>query len=692
MRHISAYVQAVAVLSVFLISRSATAQKFRDPSREELQMTSDPKALGAPAVFLGITETTDDSLHRMVYYAEIKVLTEAGVTAGNVQIDPPQGDFSVTDIRPKITVDSGDWLVSPTSDKAKVADAWTGFQITGFKARTIHPDGTAIPFEGNIEEGYGGGKVAHLPGVEVGSIVEYSYSVRYGEHHFSAPHWAVQRQYFVHQAHYFFTPFRQFLDLRDNGAGGLLIDSRGNVILVILVSSALPSGVEVRTDAVGYYSLNVKDIPPLPQEEWMPPHAGSGYNVRFYYGHRPPGKDYWPQENARWTKDVDRLAEPAQPIRQAVAAIVAPDDRDLDKARKLYAAVQNLENTDFAPGNTTPLRSGTRSSRRAEATLSSKGGSSQEIVLLYLAMLRSAGLTAYDMRVVGRDHGTYSPDYFSPNQFDDDLVVLSSNGKEIVLDPGEKMCPFQTVDWRHQGVTGLVQSPTGVAAAITPASAYAANTLQRTGDITLDTQGNFTGVFHFVMNGQRAIDWRQLSLTADADKVKMRFDRWLTAMVPSGVEAHLDHFLALDNPDLNLVAIVNLKGSFASSASKALTIPRTIFEAASHHPFVEEATREEPVDMHYAEQVSDQAVYHLPAGLALQEPSPDATLPWPEHAVLAIKAKASPGQVTVTRSFTRAFTLAKPDEYPKLHDYFQKVAAADRQQLVLTSSAASTGN
>jgi hypothetical protein len=48
--------------------------------------------------------------------------------------------------------------------------------------------------------------------------------------------------------------------------------------------------------------------------------------------------------------------------------------------------------------------------------------------------------------------------------------------------------------------------------------------------------------------------------------------------------------------------------------------------------------------------------------------------------------------VTIGRTFGRFFTVAKPEEYQDLRSFYQKVAAADQQQLVLTSSPAAKGN
>src|SRR5215469_18345067 len=59
-------------------------------SKEELNMTSDPKAPGAAAVYLSREETVDDPHSFRTVYARIKVLTEAGKSAAIVHIDLPQ--------------------------------------------------------------------------------------------------------------------------------------------------------------------------------------------------------------------------------------------------------------------------------------------------------------------------------------------------------------------------------------------------------------------------------------------------------------------------------------------------------------------------------------------------------------------------------------------------------------------------
>jgi hypothetical protein len=107
---------------------------------------------------------------------------------------------------------------------------------------------------------------------------------------------------------------------------------------------------------------------------------------------------------------------------------------------------------------------------------------------------------------------------------------------------------------------------------------------------------------------------------------------------------------------------------------------------------VAQEKRLEPVDMHYGDQITDQVTYHLPVGFSVEGAPPDAKITWPEHAMLVNKTVPAPGQITIARMLARSFTLAKPEDYQDLRGFYQKVAAADLQQLVLTVPPAPKGN
>jgi hypothetical protein len=643
--------------------------QFQQPTADELKMTADPMAPGADAVYLNIDEQANDPMHYKSTYVRIKVLTDKGKDLATVELPYLRSTYKITDIR----------------------------------GRTIHADGTIVPLTvkpedlmvsktGDMQIAK---KVFSLPDVTVGSILEYRYELRYDDNQFSSPLWQLQRKYFVHQAHYSFTPFKAFMPDGTPGTATnmYLVDSRGRTDNALVWWTHLPPGVTIKTAVSGSYSVDVANIPPVPDEEWMPPIESLLYRVDFYYSYARDAAQFWQGEVKLWSKDVDKFAEPTKEITNAVNGLIAPTDSDLDKAKKLYDAVQALDNTDFSRVKSASEMKELKikAVKRAADTWSQKSGSGDDIAMLYLAMLRAAGLTAYAVRVVDRDQNIFDPAYMSLAQLDSTLVDLSTGGKDILLDPGEKMCPFETVSWRHSDAAGIGESAQGGTIVGTPAQSYKDNVTSRLGDIYIDDQGAVTGRVNILMVGQPALFWRQEALRKDESELKKEFDRRLENIEPQGVEAHVDHFLSLNDPYTNLMAVVTVKGSLGAATAKRLILPGFFFETSRNVPFVKEDKRLEPVDVHYGDRVTDEITYHLPDGATIEGAPQDVNIPWPSHALLVAKSATQPGEITIAQTLSVAFTFLKADEYQDLRDFYQKVAAADQEQLVLHLAPAAPG-
>src|ERR1700722_19017897 len=169
---------AAALLMAMTVSAGAAyaADTFQKPTKEELEMKSLPGFPGAAAVVLFREEITKDDLRLVLHYERIKILTEEGKKYANVQL----GYVSTHDVG----VDIGD-------DKS----------LGDIVGRTVHADGTVIPFSGKpylktVEKGWTkevGFAVQEkgftLPDVEVGSIIEYRYATRYSDLVFEAANW-----------------------------------------------------------------------------------------------------------------------------------------------------------------------------------------------------------------------------------------------------------------------------------------------------------------------------------------------------------------------------------------------------------------------------------------------------------------------------------------------------------------------
>jgi hypothetical protein len=296
------------------------------------------------------------------------------------------------------------------------------------------------------------------------------------------------------------------------------------------------------------------------------------------------------------------------------------------------------------------------------------------------------------MQVVNRNRALFDPAYLSTSQLDDFIVVAEIGGKDVYLDPGQKLCPFGMLHWKHTLAAGFRDSDKGIVAGNTPADIYTANVTQRIADLTIDPSGGVKGSVRFVMRGQDALHWRQLTLENDEDEVKKQFNEAIRAYMPDGVQANFNHFLGLTDYETNLLAIVDISGNLATATGKHLFLPELFFESHATHPFVAEDKRSSPVDVHYPKLEQDEVTYELPADVAVDTPPAPSSISWPNRAVFKSSATAKGNQIITTRTVGYNFTILEPKDYTDLHDFYQKVAVADQQQLVLARAQAAKGN
>jgi hypothetical protein len=651
----------LALLFLVIAAPALVRAQFQQPTDEELKMTSDPKAPGAAAVYLYREETTDDHMHFHSYYERIKVLTEKGKELATIHIPYEHGSFKVTDI----------------------------------KGRTIHADGTVIPLTASpsdlmdfktktrqVNE-----MVFTLPSVEVGSIFEYRLQIRYADDIVSSPSWEIQQTYFVHKAHYVFTP--------DKGGGHYITNSRDEILDRLAYTSTTPSLItKVVHEISGRYTLDLTDIPPLPNDDWMPPLNTIKWRLEFYYTHAASTANFWESEGKFWAKETERFANPSSTLKKAVSDIVSPGDSDEQKARKIYTVVMKLDNTRFSRTKSEAERKAEKlkTIKNAEDVWKQQSGTDDEITLLYIALARAAGLKVWPMKVVDRSRAIFDSSVLSASQLDDYIAIVEIGGKEVYLDPGQKMCPFGMLHWKHTMASGLRLTDKGPLLARTALATYKEAVVQRTAMFEIDEHGSVKGTARFVMLGPDALYWRQRALQNDEEEVKKQFNESMRSYLPDGVQGDFDHFLALDDYAVNLIAFIKISGNLGTATGKHFFLPGLFFESNARHPFVAQDKRTIPIDLHYANMEQDDVTYNLPPGYSVETTPQASDVTWPGSALLKITSTAKGGSVTVVRTFAHNFAFVPPENYNDLRNFYQKVATADQQQLVLTRATPAKGN
>ena len=362
-------------------------------------------------------------------------------------------------------------------------------------------------------------KVFTMPDVEVGSIIEYRYTLRYDEDYFYSPDWFIQSELYMRKGHYVWRPTSKQL-LSKRGGHEQLTNS-------IEWFPILPSGTEVkqtRLPGVGFQEgqlileLNVHDVPPAPKEEYMPPIASFTYRVLFFYSAYRTADEFWKSEGKFWSKDSDKFIGPGPKVSSAVRELTAPADTPDQKLRKLYAAIMQIENTDFTREHdrSEDKAAGLRDIHSTDDILEHKRGSSAQLAQLFVAMARAAGMKAYLFAVTNRSRSVFTAAYHNLAQLDDDIAVVNVDGKEQYFDPGTRYCPYGHLDWRHTYAGGVRQVDGGAIISETPAEPYTASRTQRVADLVMDEHGEVTGAVKMTYTGAPALNWRHRSLAGDS--------------------------------------------------------------------------------------------------------------------------------------------------------------------------------
>jgi Domain of Unknown Function with PDB structure (DUF3857) len=635
---------------LFLTSTSGWAEQWIKPTPEELQMTVEPDAPDAAAICLLRDERVDDKTHFHSFYMRIKILSEKGKEYADQEIDYEGGQFRVAEV----------------------------------EGRTIHSDGTVIPFTGKpyqkLVERSGKEKykatVFTLPDVQVGSILEYRYSLTYESNLVVSPRWYLQGALYTRKAHFYFLPTTHELE---DGHGGAQPARVG-------YTAVLPPGAKVVfAPASQSYSLDVEKIPAYPKEDYLPPMHNYTFRALFYYTIARTTDEYWATEGKYWSKGVERFID-AGKLSSIESQIVSPADTPAQKLQKIYGAVMTIENTTFTREHTEAEDRALGLKTKIAADIwAQKRGNRDEITRLFVGLARAAGFNAYVGYVTNRDRNLFVPDYLDMAQLDDEIAIVEVEGKEKFFDPGERYAAFGDLHWKHAAAGGIRQTDRGAVVFWTPGPAYQSSTELRSAYLKIEPDGKVTGSIRIVLTGTPALRWREFALDNDQDALKQQFTATVQHQMPAGVEVKTDHFLGLTDWQTNLQAVLSVTGSMGTVTGKRVFLPATFFEATSQPLFALEK-RTEPIDLNYPYSVQDSVTIKLPPAFEIESLPKDTEFTFPQNALYRAKFTREADTMNAARIMVVGNILYKADEYPQLKDFYQKVIAKDKEPAVLQFS------
>jgi hypothetical protein len=653
---------ALAVWVAFPQAASATGSvaTYRPVSPEELQMTGDPNAPGAPAIIL-YREVYRDDTGRTSHednYVRIKIFTEEGRKSGDIEIPYEKEGGDIVDIH----------------------------------ARTIKPDGTIVEFEGKPftkmvtkAQGYQiKAKTFTLPAVQPGCIIEYFYTIDFADQYIFGSHWILNDELFTRAADFSLKPY--------------VNDSYNNFHLSWTWEN-LPLGADhpkQENTSSGVVRLHLSNVPAFIVEDLMPPENELKGRVDFKYTQETLEQDnskFWAGVGRKLNGNVEGFIGKPKNLEPIAAEIVGPNDPPEVKLRKIYARVQQMRNTDYEVKKTEEEEKREKEKEPSNAEEAWKKGyaNGTDLTALYLGLVRAAGFEAYGVQVPNRQDYFFNPIVPDERRLDQLIVLVKLNNKNIFCDPGSMYTPFGLLPWSETGVQGLQldkKDPTWIQS-LSPSPDQART--ERHASMILTETGDLEGKLTVTYTGLEAARTRRIEKEADETDRKKYLEDTVKESVPAACEVTLTNQPEWKSSESPLVAEFNFKiPGWASQAGRHVLVSTGLFSAREKHLF-DHADRVHPIYVDYPYEVADDIDIQLPAGWKI------STLPtgWVDTGKVVtytLTAKDDNGKLHLSRSVAVSFILLDSKYYSALRRYFQQIKATDDEQVVVEPAAANASN
>lgn len=631
-------------------------------SLEELAMKDDPTNPGASAILLYREQYTDDVKQSETNYSRIKVLTDEGKKYADVQIPYLEKTLRVEDI----------------------------------KARTVRPDGKAVDFNGQIFEKLVAkakrvnfqAKTFTLPDVRAGSIIEYSYSVRWREkpadvlrhpeHYiiaFSAAiptaHWVIPDELFTRRARFSIRPLPN--------------------AQLIWTSEGLSNDSRPRRQPDGAVRLDVQNLAGFREEEFMPPEEALKARVDFFYvlGFLGNADSFWAVQAREQADVLEKFIGDSKSVRRAAAEVVGPNDQPETKLRKLYARAQQVRYLSYEPLKThqEERRESLKANKNVDDILKHGYGSGNEINLFFAALARAAGFQSAPVMVADRRRHFFDRSRPDLRQLDAMVVWVRAGAKDYYYDPASRYCSFGSLPWFETNTVGIRVSEVGGGLVTIPPGKSADAVIERKALLELDVDGNLQGKLSVNFVGQEAIERRNEAREMDEAGRKKELEEEVKGWLPPGTAVELKSVTNWEGPGDALYAEFTVKvQNYASSTGRRLLAPSGIFQASKKRAF-QNAKRVHPVYFPYPYQETDDITLQLaPARKVESLPAPRSRIvPFGSYET---SCESRGGTLQLKRKMTIDGIYFTVDDYPALRAFYNAVRDGDEQQIVLQNVSA----
>src|SRR4029077_13492955 len=178
-------------------------------------------------------------------------------------------------------------------------------------------------------------KIFTVPGIQVGSIIEYYYTITFGAYYVYDSHWILSDELFTKRANFSLKPY----------------STDYSKLHVRYTWKQLPPGTEPPKEGADHViRLEANNIPAFQTEDFMPPENELKSRVDFVYTSfiETDATQFCKNRAKEMNDALENFVGKRKAMEQAVTQIVSPSDPPDMKLQKIYARVQQLRNTSYA--------------------------------------------------------------------------------------------------------------------------------------------------------------------------------------------------------------------------------------------------------------------------------------------------------------------------------------------------------
>jgi hypothetical protein len=433
-----------------------------------------------------------------------------------------------------------------------------------------------------------------MPGIDVGSIIEYRYAEKVQGASANGSRIIIQRELPIQNFSCSIRPWKK---------------------LSLWTTPYNMESPVFNQQADGFQTATITNVPALKEEPYMPPAAEVQRWLVFQYA---PASNSFNMIAIAWNLILEKFSKPSKKIKAKAEELTAGLTTQRERALAIYKFVQkNIRrpNTDSLITSDLLDKNDIDS---LDEVLEQRMGNSFNTDMLFAALAKAAGL---NVRIVlGGDKSEYffsRTKYPYPNfiSFIGLAVSVDQNRWEFV-DPCSATIPFGMLPWEREGVESMIVGNNGMTWSATTMNSDSQNNANRIGKFTLAADGTLEGDIRMIFTGQEAFTRKRpllrKSQTEKEDYVKESLKSRITTAEISNISIS-----GLEDPFEPLIYTFKIRiPSYASKTGKRLFIQPNVFEFGTSPEF-SASSRKYPIFFAYPRSETDTISIKLPDELTI---------------------------------------------------------------------------